>query len=375
MVEKTKVGVIGVGQIGKDHVAGYAEMPDVDVVAVADVNGAEAQRVAEQHGIKHRFTDFRELLALEEIQAVDVCLHNNLHAPVSIAALEAGKDVYCEKPMAGTFADAVAMHNAAQRTGRRLGIQQALLFRPEAKAAKRLIDEGHLGKLYYARAVGFRRRGRPFVDGYGSPNFVQLSSAGGGALYDSGVYDISLILYLLGNPEVLTITGTTHQEIPMDDKRREIARYDVEELGLGFVRLAGGISFAIEESWALHYEDIESSRVHGSLGGIKLGALFGNRDDPMTFYTTIADMELSGTFDLKLAEFRFNASDPNYEGYDSPQRHWIAGLQGRVPYIDSASIGLATMLISEGIYLSNKLGREVTPKEVRANSQSTAITV
>src|SRR5918911_1358165 len=114
MVEKTKVGVIGVGQIGKHHVAGYAEMPDVEVVAVADVNGAEAQRVAEQHGIKHRFTDFRELLALEEIQAVDVCLHNNLHAPVSIAALEAGKEVYWEKPWAGAFADAVAMHDAAQ---------------------------------------------------------------------------------------------------------------------------------------------------------------------------------------------------------------------------------------------------------------------
>ena len=179
MVEKIKVGVIGVGQIGKRHVAGYVEMPDVDIVAVADVNGAEAQRVAEQHGIPHCFTDFRELLALDEIQAVDVCLHNNLHAPVSIAALEASKDVYCEKPMAGTFADAVAMYDAAQRTGRRLGIQQALLFRPEAKAAKRLIDEGHLGKLYYARAVGFRRRGRPFVDGYGSPNFVQLASAGG----------------------------------------------------------------------------------------------------------------------------------------------------------------------------------------------------
>ena len=375
MAEQTKVGVIGVGQIGKHHLAGYAEMPDVDVVAVADVHEAEAQRVAAHHGIKRHFTDFRELLAVEEIQAVDVCLHNNLHAPVSIAALEAGKHVYCEKPMAGAYADAVAMHEAAQRTGRRLGIQLALLFRPEAKAAKRLIDAGHLGKLYYPRAVGFRRRGRPFVDGYGAPNFVQVASAGGGALYDSGVYDMSLILYLLGNPAVLTITGTTHQEIPMDEQRRALARYDVEELGLGFVRLAGGISFAIEESWALHYEDIESSRVHGSRGGIKLGALIGNREDPLTFYTTVADMELTGTFDLKRAEFRFKASDPTYEGYDSPQRHWIASLQGRVPAIDSASIGLATMLISEGIYLSNQLGREVTPEEVRAHSQSTAITV
>ena len=161
MAEKTKVGVIGVGQIGKRHVAAYAEMPDVEIVALADLDQNEVQRVAAEYGVKQTFGSFRELLALPEIQAVDVCLHNNFHAPVSIAAMEAGKEVFCEKPMAGTYADALTMRAAAERLGRRLAIQNVMLFSPEVKAARRLIDAGQIGRPYYGRAVGWRRRGRP----------------------------------------------------------------------------------------------------------------------------------------------------------------------------------------------------------------------
>lgn len=367
MAETIKVGIIGVGQIGKYHVAGYAKMPDVEIVAVADVNTAEAERVAARHEIAHTFGDFRELLRMDEVQAVDVCLHNNLHAPVSIAALEAGKDVLCEKPMAGSYADALAMHEAARRTGRRLGIPLRQIFSKETKAARRLIDAGALGRIYYARSHGFRRRGRPFVDGYGTSNFVQARNAAGGALYDMGVYHISQILYLLGTTEVETISGATHQEIPMYEDRRSNSGYDVEELGIGLVRMAGGITLAIEESWAIHADDSESSRVHGALGGVKL--------NPFTYFSTIADMELEGQFDLDRADTRWRSVDPNYEAYDSAERYWIATLQGRVPGVALDEIGLATMLISEGIYLSNRLHREVTAEEVRASSVSTAIQV
>jgi predicted dehydrogenase len=131
MTDKVKVGVIGVGQIGKRHVAGYAAMPNVEIVAIADLNQAEVERVAAEYGIARSFTNFRDLLALPEIQAVDVCLHNNFHAPVSIAAMQAGKDVFCEKPMAGTYIDALHMHEAAQKLGRRLGIQMVTVFNQE----------------------------------------------------------------------------------------------------------------------------------------------------------------------------------------------------------------------------------------------------
>ncbi len=166
-MDKINIGIIGVGQIGKHHIENYRKIPGAQLVAVADLDRDEAERVATENDIPRIFTDFRELLKLDEISAVDVCLHNNLHAPASIAAMEAGKDVYCEKPMAGSYADALAMHETAKRLGRKLSIQLKNLFSMEVKAARRLIEAKYLGELYYARSVGFRRRGRPFVDGYG----------------------------------------------------------------------------------------------------------------------------------------------------------------------------------------------------------------
>ena len=365
MAEKVKVGVIGVGQIGKRHVAGYTAMPNVEIVAIADLNQAEAKRVAAEHGIARTFANFRDLLALPEIQAVDVCLHNNFHAPVSIAAMQAGKDVFCEKPMAGTYIDALQMHEAAQKLGRRLGIQMVTVFSQECKTARRLIDAGALGRLYYGRAVAFRRRGRPYVDGYGTSNFVQKATSSGGALIDLGIYYIAQMLYLLGNTDVKTISGRTYQEIDMYEDRRSNGRYDVEEMGLGMVRLADDVTMDIEVSWAQHYEGSESSKVLGSQGGLKL--------DPLSYYSTLGDVEMNSSFDLKTADFRWHATDPNYSAYDGPQEHWIATLQGRVPGIDTAALALATALISEGIYLSSQLGREVTIDEVRERSISTSI--
>ncbi|MCX6042414.1 MAG: Gfo/Idh/MocA family oxidoreductase, partial [Caldilinea sp.] len=98
--ERIRVGVIGVGQIGKRHVETYAGMSNVEIVAIADIHEAEAHRVAAQYGVAHVYTSARELLARDDIQAVDVCLHNNYHRTATVAALEAGKDVFCEKPMA-----------------------------------------------------------------------------------------------------------------------------------------------------------------------------------------------------------------------------------------------------------------------------------
>jgi predicted dehydrogenase len=183
--------------------------------------------------VPHLYTDFRELLRRDDLDAIDVCLHNNLHRPATEAALRAGKHVYCEKPMAGSYRDAEAMLKTARETGRKLSIQLAQVFVPETRAAKELIDSGELGDVYHARSTGYRRRGRPYVDGYGTPTFVQKRNSAGGALYDMGVYHISRILYLLGNPQVTRVSGKTHQRTDMDAARRKTSGYDVEEIGPG----------------------------------------------------------------------------------------------------------------------------------------------
>ncbi|MEZ4675469.1 MAG: Gfo/Idh/MocA family oxidoreductase [Caldilineaceae bacterium] len=265
--EKIRVGVIGVGQIGKHHLDNYQQVPGAEVVAIADVNETEANRVAGVYGIPHVYTNFRDLLQRDDIQAVDVCLHNNFHAGVTIAALEAGKHVFCEKPMAGAYIDAERMLKTSRATGQKLHIQCRNIFLKEAKAAKFLIDEGHLGKVYHLRSTGHRRRGRPFVDGYGSPTFVQKQNSAGGALYDMGVYHINTILYLVGNPKVERISGKTYQETALDARRSEMSGYNVEELGLGFVRLEGGMTLDIIEAWAVHMDSFDGSMVLGSEGG------------------------------------------------------------------------------------------------------------
>lgn len=360
-----KIGIIGLGLIGKSHLEKYSKMNGVQVVAAADINATELERVASLYNIPHTYTDFRKLLERDDIDAIDVCLHNNFHAPVSIAAMQAGKHVYCEKPIAGTYADGKAMVDAAQQLGKKLHIQLSTLYAKETKAAKTLINDGKLGKLYHARSTGYRRRGRPYVDGYATPSFVNKETSAGGALLDMGVYHIAQIMYLLGNPAVERISGKIYQETDMDSVRREQSNYNVEELGLGLVKLADGITLDIIEAWAIQLNAFEGSSIVGSKGGIRL--------NPFSYHTTFGDMDMNATFNIDAADSRWHKLRENEGAYDSSQDHWIAALQGKVELLPTAAVALQTMLISEGIYMSDRLGIEMSAGEVASESKSTAI--
>jgi predicted dehydrogenase len=367
MGKKVRLGIIGVGQIGKSHLENYSRMPDVEIVAACDINTPELTRVSDKYGITNRYYWFREMIRREDLDAVDVCLHNNLHAPATIACLEAGKHAYCEKPIAGTYIDGKSMLEAAKRTGKMLHIQLGLLYDKETKAAKELIDGGKLGAIYHARSTGFRRRGRPYVDGYGSDNFVKKEVAGGGALYDMGVYHISQLLYLLGMPPVERVSGKVYQEMDMDAGRRAASGYSVEELGLGLVRFSGGLTLDIIESWAIYLAGFEGSSIVGSDGGLRLA--------PFSFHSTLCDMDMNSSFDLSYMDYRWHQLRDGFDAYDSSQHHWVAALQGRVPLLPTAAIALQTMLVQEGIYLSSRLDREVTVSEIESSSSSTAVDI
>jgi predicted dehydrogenase len=205
------------------------------------------------------------------------------------------------------------------------------------------------------------------VDGYGAAPFVQKRHSGGGALYDMGVYHLNAVLYLLGNPQPERIVGRTYQETAIDERRRGQSGYDVEELALGFVFLAGGITLDVAEAWAVHLDRLEGSAVLGSDGGVRL--------DPFGYFRSTGDLDLDATADLGAFTFRQRTVGGAGDALDSPQRHWIAALQGRIALIPTDEIALTTMLISEGIYLSHELGREVTADEVRERSRSTSLAV
>jgi len=364
-MKKINVGIIGVGQIGKMHIKLYKSIGDVNIIAIADINKKEAEKVSSEFGIPHIYTDFKKLLKRDDIIAVDVCLHNNFHMPVSVAALNAGKNVFCEKPMAGTYFDSKKMFDAAVKNKCMLSIQIHSLFSSETKAAKKIIEKGHLGHIYHARTNSGRRRGRPYVDGYGSPAFVQKKNSGGGALLDHGVYYIGNILHLIGNPEVERITGRVYQETEMDTKRKKISGYDVEEFAVGFVRFKNGMTLDILNSWASHMEQSGNSCIYGNKAGIKL--------QPLEYFYNIEDMLANARINTEDADMRWHDLQDDADAYDSPQHHWVAALQKRVKLLPTDAIALNTMLIQEGIYISDKLGREVTAEDVKKLSRSTAV--
>ncbi|NPV55562.1 MAG: Gfo/Idh/MocA family oxidoreductase [Anaerolineae bacterium] len=367
MTQPTRVAVIGVGQIGQVHLQTYLNMPDVEVIAIVGRDPQRTTAVAERYHIKHWTIDYHSLLESMEIDAVSVCLHNNYHKPVAVAALQAGKHVYCEKPIAGTYRDGLTMVQAAEKSRKLLSIQLASLFSPQTKAAQHAIQQGWLGKPYHAHSAGFRRRGRPYVDGYGSPAFVQKSQAAGGVLLDMGVYFLGSLLYLLGNPAPLCICGQTYQETPIDPHRLEQSEYDVEEMGLGFIRLAGGITLTLAQAWAMHLDSLGGSYLVGSEGGIRL--------EPFALFRSLGDLDLDATADMDHFMFRLHNIREQGPAWESPQHHFIAAVRGQVEPLPTAEITLNTLLISEGIYLSSALGREVGVDEVMTQSKTTAVDV
>jgi predicted dehydrogenase len=357
MPNKLKAGIIGTGIIGKSHVRGYKSMPnDVELVAVADLNEAEARRVAQENGVPHVFTDYHDLLELDEIDIVDVCLPNFLHAPVTIDALKAGKHVYCEKPMAPTGAEAQAMYDAAQKAGKILAVQMGTVFTKEARTAKRLIEEGALGRVYYAKTSHYRRRGRAYVDGYATPHFVQKDKSGGGALADMAIYHIARMVYLLGAPQVETVTASTFQEIDMDEKRRRESGYNVEELGTGFVRFKGDVTLFIEETWATHMDSGTGDQIMGSKGGVRL--------EPFILYTNLYGMDADVTFNIDAYEQRMRALGYMGDGYNGSQEHFVWSVLGRVKMIDTGAIGLTVARITEAMYQSAERRKEIDFRKV-----------
>jgi len=244
--EKLRVGIVGAGTIvERGHLPGYQCHPLTEVAAICDPNEERARKVAQEYGIPQVYADYCQMLELEKLDLVSVCAPNALHAPATIAALETGAHVMCEKPMALSVEEAKAMISAAERTGRRLTVGFHNRFRPECQILKSLADQGTLGEIYYARVSMLRRSGIP---GYGSW-FTDKKLAGGGSLMDSGVHGLDLVLWLMGQARPSSILGVTFREFGTRgqglggwgaDIYRGLHQFDVEDLAVAMVRFENG---------------------------------------------------------------------------------------------------------------------------------------
>ncbi|MFO7956200.1 MAG: Gfo/Idh/MocA family oxidoreductase [Candidatus Brocadiia bacterium] len=360
---EARIGIIGTGKIGNSHLRKYAEIDGAEIVAVADIDAGAAAKAADEHGVPHVYTDYHELLERDDIEAVDVCLHNMLHRPVSCDAMRAGKHVYCEKPIAATYADGLAMVECSRSTGRMLHIQIGTMFGAPARAAKEVVESGRCGEIYHARAFVNLKRNRPFVDGKNSPQFVQRETAGGGALIDWGIYAICRVLYPMGNPTVERITGQTYDRLPMDQQLREESGYNVDEMGAGFVHFENGATLDVLAAWALNLDEDAGCCLAGEKGGIIFAPFFARDVPAVRFFSAVDEPWVREPLDLEAAKARWDKAGDG-DAYDSPQHHWVRVLQGAVPPMPTAEVALNMILIAEGIYRAADLGREVRAEEI-----------
>src|SRR5579859_1398671 len=238
--ERLRVGVIGAG-VGAFHLAAYTQLPQVEIVALAGLDDERVRRVATQYLVPATFRDYQDLLAAPGIDAVSICLPNALHAPVSIEALQAGKHVLVEKPLARTTVEGQSMVQAAAESQRILMVAFNQRYRGDAQWLKRYIDTGALGTIYYAKAHWMRRTGIPQLGSW----FVSKELAGGGPLVDLGVHVLDMALYMLGEPVPLSVTASTYAAFgPRNLKGRSSSQtsndqrpYEVEDLATAFIRL------------------------------------------------------------------------------------------------------------------------------------------
>ncbi|MCL4859295.1 MAG: Gfo/Idh/MocA family oxidoreductase [Caldilineaceae bacterium] len=351
-MEPINVGVIGAGGISRIHLHTLSTLPGVRLLAIADVALEKAQERAQQFNIPHVFGDHRELLAMDEIAAVHVCTFNQAHRAPTVDALHAGKHVMVEKPMAATLADATAMVRAAKETGKLLNCALKTRYSDDIMAAKRIIESGELGEIYYAETVADRRRGIP------GGSFVRQESAGIGATADIGVYALDTALHLMGHPTPVSVSGIitdvigkTHEPPLTPGWRWKAEDLTVEELGIAWVRFANGAVLVFKTTWAMHMDTLGGAFFLGPKAGLRLTPEFKVFRDQWGCLVDIAP-QAKPTPDVEL--FRREIED-----------FYNAIREGRPAPINPMGV-LLTNVIIDGVIASAKAGGAETPVTVPA---------
>jgi len=358
---RLRVGVIGAG-IGAIHLAAYNQLPRVEVVALAGLDDDRVRRVAAEYFVPQTYREYEHLLAARGIDAVSICLPNALHAPVSIAALQAGKHVLVEKPLARNSAESHTMIDAARATGRLLMVSFDKRYRGDVQWIKEYIDSGALGKIYYAKAHWMRRAGIPRLGSW----FVSKEQAGGGPLIDLGVHVLDIAMYLLGEPRPHAVSANTYAEFgprglknwsgreQFSDERRP---YEVEDLATAFVRLEGDgtttdrqTTLLLEASWATHSAvgDDFGVTLYGSEGGVELFVRNYGYDDTVRVFSDVAGVPVDSAPKI-----------PKGKGHLHVIERFVAATLDGAPPIPSAEEGLRRVAVIEGCYRSALEGREV----------------
>ncbi len=328
----------------------YARLSDkVQIVAVADINEESARSAAEKFNVPHVYTDFREMLKRDDIHAVSVTTPNFLHKDATIAALEAGKHVLCEKPLARNAQEAREMVLAARKANRILQVALQWRFTGVGQFLYKYIrEEGNLGEIYYARAHALRRRGIP---GWGV--FIDKEKQGGGPLIDIGVHILDATLWLMGYPKPVSAFGATYAKFGHRPDvvglmgQWDYTRFTVEDFAVGLIRFENGATVTLESSFCANIgEDEFNTLILGDKGGVFANPLSTPQVRIFTEHNrTLYNVE--------------PANIPNINSYHAEVERFINAIINNEPSPVPGEHGFYLNAILDAIYESSETGREV----------------
>ncbi|MBC8081249.1 MAG: Gfo/Idh/MocA family oxidoreductase [Gorillibacterium sp.] len=359
MSKKLKVAIIGCGGIANGkHLPSLARLVDtnVELVAFCDIVVERAEEAKVKYGTSESkvYSDYTELLKDASIDVIHVCTPNDSHAPISIASMEAGKHVMCEKPMAKTAADARAMLETSKRTGKKLTIGYQNRQRPDSQHLKRVTEAGTLGEVYFTKAHAIRRRAVPT---WGV--FLDEEKQGGGPLIDIGTHALDLALWFMDNYKPKAVLGSTFHKLshienaanafgPWDPKE-----FTVEDSAFGMITFENGATVILESAWALNTLDVKESRVtlSGTEGGADMeDGLRLNGEEHSRLWETKIDTNSGGV------AFYSGSSENESE---REARLWIEAILENKDPVVLPEQALVVSEILEAIYESAKTGKTV----------------
>ncbi len=346
-----KVGVIGVGSISDMHITPYLNNKEVELVAFCDIN---AERLAEKgklYGVSKLYSTHQELLNNPEIDAISICTWNNSHAEIAIAGLEAGKHVLVEKPLSITVEEALAIEEAAKKSGKIAQVGFVRRHGSNTKILKKFIDDGDLGEIYYAKASYLRRLGNP--GGW----FSDKTKSGGGPLIDLGVHVIDIMWYLMGRPRPISVSGNAYHKLGNRNHIEHLSFYkaadydatlnDVEDLTNALIRFENGASMFVDVSFTLQAKEDETSvKLFGDKGGAEI-------EPALSLVTEKNNTILNSTPQVDNLGFDFEQSFAN------EINHFVECCMEGKETIAPIADGVEVMKMLNAIYDSAKTGKEI----------------
>jgi predicted dehydrogenase len=349
-----RVAVIGTGMIANAaHIPAWKALSkDVEVVGVADVRAEAARETAQRYNIARAYTDPQKMLDELAPDIVSVCTPNVYHKEWSIAALKAGANVLCEKPLATSYADALEMFETATAENKMLYPSQSMRFMNQFSAAREMVLEGRLGEIYYAEVNSIRRRGIPKW-GF----FHMKKHNAGGPVCDLGVHTIDAVLWIMGNPKVKAVSGMTYAKLGHLDeglvtsltesgapigvftpRPYDYREFDVEDFASGYIRLENNITLAMKTSWAVNMPDSFGLTVAGTCGGIQL--------PPLKLFTN------QGRYQVEIEPKVLPDLDVPFSGHYGLTENFVKALRGEAERVVKPEETLNVMHAIELLYRS-----------------------